>query len=125
MTGDDDVQWAPWMRRIPRRYRRVVAAALVIAVIVGARLTGLRDWLGEQPVIWVAIPLVLVGLWALVVGCGPRRWVERERKKARRAPLRPGVRLLGKMSVPVTRAFFIVFGGGVITLAVMAVREAG
>lgn len=61
---------------------------------------------------------------ALVVGCGPRRWVEREREKARRPPLRPGVRLLGKLSVPATRALFIVFGCGILTLAAMALREA-
>lgn len=123
MAEDDDVRWASWMRRIPPRYRRPVAAALFIGGLVAVRLTGFRDWIQDQPISVVAIPVALLGTWALVLGCGPRRWVERERVKSRGAPFPPGVRVLGKLPIPAMRAFFILFGVGAVTVAVMAWRE--
>jgi hypothetical protein len=110
MADDDEVQGPSWMRRVDPRFRRALAIGLFFGLSIVLRLLGLSDWLASQSTAFVAVPVMLIGVAGIVVACGPNRWVERESLKARRSPVPLGTSLLGRMPLPVLRAFFLLVG---------------
>jgi hypothetical protein len=110
----DGPAWRPWVRRLPVPARWGLVLVALLAVTAVFQFVPLREWLDAEPTAARLLAGAL-GLTGLVIGLGPRRWVEAEARRAR-GDLRPTVRALGKLPHGARRAFFV--GAGVLILAV-------
>lgn len=113
-TDDTEpVRWARWLQPLPEPLRYLVLVVLAVGLTVAMRAEPVREWLTNRP--WlVAIPLLILGLAAVIVGAGPTRWIEKEVKRANRSPL-IGARAFARLPRPARRAFLV--GGGLFMIA--------
>lgn len=109
-------QWAPWMRWLPRPVRWVV----LIAIIAGLRVPG--EWAPVERffrdhLTWFAAAIAALGSGIIVIGLGPRRWLQKEQRKAGR-DWRLLTRLMAWLPEPAARAVYVLGGALMVGLGV-------